>query len=321
MATGGKIPAEDIGRALLSGFVAAATGALVFTGVNDWPGLEPTSLSLPGLPDPPRVRLVDMAWCTLVGAVAAAIVVAVRRGALLLAARVPPRPTAALVVGGLVVGGLAVAFRAAADRPVDLVLFSGQAALPEVLAESSAGVLVLLLVAKALAYGLSLGVGFRGGPVFPALVLGVALGMHAELVLPGLAVVPAIVRGRGSLGGGGAADAVLRRPGGVAPRRPGRRGHSADRDPGRGDRLAPRHGDPGSPWIVSRRLAAAAADRLAQVAPLELEVAAAARGRQDLRVDEHGACDDHPGEEGQERERKRNLPGHDSSIGRARLAD
>jgi H+/Cl- antiporter ClcA len=159
------------------------------------------------LPDYPTVRLVDVAWCTLVAAVAAAIVVAVRRGALRVAARAPARPTAALVVGGLLVGALAVAFRAAADRPVELVLFSGQASLPEVLAESSSAVLVLLVVAKALAYGLSLGVGFRGGPVFPALVLGVALGVLAELVLPGLAVVPAIVAGVA-----GSAAAVLRMP-------------------------------------------------------------------------------------------------------------
>ena len=43
-----------------------------------------------------------------------------------------------------------------------------------VVAEGSAGVLVLLVVAKGLAYALSLGAGFRGGPVFPAIAIGVA---------------------------------------------------------------------------------------------------------------------------------------------------
>ena len=207
MAAGGKVPAREIGRVLLPGFAAAATGALVFTGVGDWPGLEPATLSLPGLPDYPTVRLVDVAWCALVAAVSAAVVVALRRGALLVAARVAARPAAALVTVGLLVGALAVAFRAAADRPVELVLFSGQAALPDIIAESSATVLVLLVVAKGLAYGLSLGVGFRGGPVFPALVLGAALGVLAELALPGLSVVPAIVAGVAA-----SAAAVLRMP-------------------------------------------------------------------------------------------------------------
>ena len=36
VAASGAIPAEAMGRALLPGFVAAGTGALVFTGVNDW---------------------------------------------------------------------------------------------------------------------------------------------------------------------------------------------------------------------------------------------------------------------------------------------
>lgn len=124
-----------------------------------------------------------------------------------MAARVAARPAAALVSAGLLVGALAVAFRAAADRPVELVLFSGQASLPELVAESSATVLALLVIVKGLAYGLSLGVGFRGGPVFPDLVLGVALGMLAELVLPGLSVVPAIVAGVAA-----SAAAVLRMP-------------------------------------------------------------------------------------------------------------
>ena len=86
-------------------------------------------------------------------------------------------------------------FRATADRPVDLVLFSGQAELPAVVAEGSAGVLMLLVVAKGLAYALSLGAGFRGGPVFPAIALGVAAAMVAANVLPGLHTTPAVATG------------------------------------------------------------------------------------------------------------------------------
>ena len=43
------------------------------------------------------------------------------------------------------------------------------------IAEGSAGVIIPLLVAKALAYAISLGCGFRGGPIFPAIFLGVGL--------------------------------------------------------------------------------------------------------------------------------------------------
>jgi hypothetical protein len=62
--------------------------------------------------------------------------------------------------------------RAVTGQPVDLVLFSGEAALPQVIAETSAGVLALLVLVKGTAYALSLGAGFRGGPTFPAVTLG-----------------------------------------------------------------------------------------------------------------------------------------------------
>ena len=86
-------------------------------------------------------------------------------------------------------------FRAVADRPVDLVLFSGQTELPALIAEGSAGVLALVVLAKGSAYALSLGAGFRGGPVFPALAIGVAFTVMAADLLPGFATTPAIAIG------------------------------------------------------------------------------------------------------------------------------
>lgn len=194
-AASGKIPAQQIGRALLPGFVAAGTGALVFTGVADWSGLHESSLALPALPPYQSVRIADLAWCLPIAGVVAATIVVIRHVAHAVAARSTRGPEALLIVAGLLVGALAVVFRATADRPVDLVLFSGQTELPAVIAEGSAGVLVLLVVAKGLAYALSLGAGFRGGPVFPAIAIGVAAAMVAANVLPGLDTTPAVAMG------------------------------------------------------------------------------------------------------------------------------
>lgn len=193
-AASGSIPSKQIGRALLPGFVAAGTGALVFTGVAGWQGLHQTSLSLPPLPAYESVRIADLLWCLLLAAVIAAIVVALRHLAHRIAAQSALSPLALLIVAGLGVGVLAVVFRAVADRPVDLVLFSGQAELPLVVAEGSAGVLALLVVAKGLAYALSLGSGFRGGPVFPAIAIGVAAAVAAAEILP-LSTTPAVATG------------------------------------------------------------------------------------------------------------------------------
>jgi H+/Cl- antiporter ClcA len=194
-AAGGNIPAQQIGRALLPGFVAAGTGAIVFTGVADWEGLHETNLSLPSLPLYESLRLTDLAWCLLMAVVVATLVVAIRHLAHRMAAESILGPTGLLVVAGLAVGGLAVVFRAITDRPVDLVLFSGQTELPAVIAEGSAGVLILLVATKGLAYALSLGAGFRGGPVFPAIAVGVAAAMVAANVLPGLHTTPAVATG------------------------------------------------------------------------------------------------------------------------------
>jgi chloride channel protein, CIC family len=207
VAMSGAIPAASIVRALLPGFVAAATGALVFTGVGDWQGLHQADLALPPLPAYDSVRVADLAWGIALSVVIAALVVGIRHLAHEVAARTTPRPHLALVVAGALVGVIAVVFRAAADRPVDLVLFSGQQEMPAVIAEGSASVLLLLVAAKGLAYALSLGAGFRGGPVFPALAIGVALGMVAADVLPGLGTTPAVAIG---LAAGTAA--VLRAP-------------------------------------------------------------------------------------------------------------
>jgi Voltage gated chloride channel len=79
-----------------------------------------------------------------------------------------------LLLGGLAVGVLAqVADLLGADSQD--VLFSGQSSVPSVVAATSTRVVLVVLVAKALAYAVSLGCGFRGGPIFPAIFLGVAL--------------------------------------------------------------------------------------------------------------------------------------------------
>ena len=80
------------------------------------------------------------------------------------------------------------------------VLFSGQGALPELVQNAgsySGSVLALLITFKILGYGLSLSA-FRGGPVFPAMFIGAALGIAAA-GLPGMSLAPAIGMGIGAM--------------------------------------------------------------------------------------------------------------------------
>jgi hypothetical protein len=80
------------------------------------------------------------------------------------------------------------------------VLFSGQAAMGPLLQNSagySVGALLMLLVCKGLAYGVSLA-SFRGGPIFPAMFLG-AVGGVILSHLPGLELVPGVAMGIGAM--------------------------------------------------------------------------------------------------------------------------
>ncbi len=195
VASSGLVEAHKIGHVLLPGFVAAGTGYLVFAGLGRWHGLDVPELAVPGLPVYESVRVNDVVWTIPLAAGVATIVVLARRFAQELIARLRHGATITLLVGGAAVGLTAVLYRALADRPVELVLFSGQASLPAVIAEGSASVLVALLVAKLIAYGLSLAAGFRGGMIFPSVTLGVIAGVLASVVLPGFDLTPAVIAG------------------------------------------------------------------------------------------------------------------------------
>ena len=81
------------------------------------------------------------------------------------------------------------------------VLFSGQDALPEpgraTPPTTRSASLSCSIVCKSLAYGLSLSA-FRGGPVFPSMFIGAALGI-AVSGLPGMSLAPAIGMGIGAM--------------------------------------------------------------------------------------------------------------------------
>jgi H+/Cl- antiporter ClcA len=161
--------------ALLPGFVAAAVGYLVFLGFGDWGGLDAPGLLVPDLQPYQGTHLDDLALAVAVGFVVAVLAAGVRR----LAAAVDGLGGRLGMPGLLLAGGLAVGLVAQIGHllgadPQD-VLFSGQSSVPVVVAEDSVKIVVVLVVAKAVGYAVSLGCGFRGGPVFPAMFLGVGL--------------------------------------------------------------------------------------------------------------------------------------------------
>ena len=161
---------------LVPGFVAAAIGYLIFIGFGDWGGLDTPGLVVPALPLYDGTYLVDLALAVGVGIVAALVIVPLKRMAAGLEAVGKARlgMPALLLAGGLAIGLLAYAADLLGADSQD-VLFSGQAAIPALLAETSTFVVLVLLVAKAIAYAVSLASGFRGGPIFPAIFIGIGI--------------------------------------------------------------------------------------------------------------------------------------------------
>jgi H+/Cl- antiporter ClcA len=168
---------------LIPGLVAAAIGYLLFTGLGDWGGISEADLEVPGLPTYTEPDIGDLFLAIALGVAVAIVVEAVRVGARrLLTGRETVGAGPLLLAGGLATGLIALLADALGADPLD-VLFSGQSALPDLVAEDSTKIVVILLVAKGLAYAICLGCGFRGGPVFPAMFLGTGLGMLAVIAL------------------------------------------------------------------------------------------------------------------------------------------
>jgi H+/Cl- antiporter ClcA len=102
------------------------------------------------------------------------VIFALRKLATILQALSVRRMALLLFTGAAAVGLIAEAGRLLGANSQD-ILFSGQASVPAIVAEASPRIVLITLVAKALGYGISLGCGFRGGPVFPAIFLGIAI--------------------------------------------------------------------------------------------------------------------------------------------------
>ncbi|UNK44576.1 chloride channel protein [Arthrobacter sulfonylureivorans] len=184
----------------LPGLLASGVGALVFVGLDGWTGLGSFSLALPVVPPAVPPTVATLGWAVVMGAAGALLGWLIRWVGLSLRPLVHLNRVLVTSALGLLIGLTAMAYQLISGQSFTQVLFSGQDALPE-LVEHAAGyslaVLVLLVVCKALVYGLSLSA-FRGGPVFPSMFIGAALGIAAS-GLPGMNLAAGIGMGMGAM--------------------------------------------------------------------------------------------------------------------------
>jgi H+/Cl- antiporter ClcA len=189
-----------LGLVLVPGLLAAGIGTLIFIGLDSLTGFGTFSLSIVGLPPFSHPTGAMFLWAIAIGLLAAVLGTAVRLLSLALQRVVESRMLLLMPVVGLGIAALAILFAEVTGHGVEEVLFSGQSALPGLILQASGwtvGALVLLVACKSLAYSLSLS-SFRGGPIFPAMFIGGAIGV-AGSHLPGLSLVPAVAMGIGAM--------------------------------------------------------------------------------------------------------------------------
>ena len=201
--------AVPIMAVVIPSLTSAAVAYLLITGLGMMSGLPMAGLAVPGLPTYGSVRYIDLVVAVVVGGLAALLAAIVRRYASRIAEqekRIGRLPL--LLGGGLAVGLLALGARALGADSQD-VLFSGQSSVSPLVAQTSAAMVAVLLVAKALAYMVSLGAGFRGGAIFPAIFLGVALTQFSVIWL---AMSPTVAIAIGTAAGMAAMTRTLLAP-------------------------------------------------------------------------------------------------------------
>ncbi|MDO9486139.1 MAG: chloride channel protein [Actinomycetota bacterium] len=199
----GMVPVMLIAPAML----ALACSYLVQIGIWNLPGLGASGLAVPGMPAYDSVQPWDIVLAILVSILGGAVAIAVRQGALSFEKFSSKRTTITLYATAVVTAIVLLIAQHGFDIAQDQILFSGNTGMAALVQETSVLAVIVILIGKAIAYAVALGGGFRGGPIFPATFLGVAVGVLAVLVLPTDSVSAMAAAGIGAT-----AAAMLRLP-------------------------------------------------------------------------------------------------------------
>ena len=150
------------------------------------------SMTLGGAPT--AIEVDQLAWAILVALIATLAVTLARLVASLIARAAGEGPHLIILIASAVVVGVAALLMSAwTGLPVIYVTTSGEELITELPTLTSVSSVVAIIVLKSIAYAVSLGSGFRGGPFFPAMFIGAASGLLVALLLPDGPSVPAAI--------------------------------------------------------------------------------------------------------------------------------
>jgi H+/Cl- antiporter ClcA len=143
---------------------------------------------------PTAIEVDQLAWAVPVAIIATVAITIARTLAAVLARATGPGPHLPILIGAsLVIALTALVMQAWTGEDVIFILTSGEELITELPALTSVSTVAAIILLKTLAYAVSLGAGFRGGPFFPAMFVGAAAGLFIALVLPDGPSVPAAI--------------------------------------------------------------------------------------------------------------------------------
>ena len=170
------------------------------SGSTTGPGSERSRSRSPTSPAAGTPTLAQFLWAVLIGVLAAVLGAGITRGALFFQPIIERRMVLLMPVVGIFIGVITLSSSSATDQTAADVLFSGQDQLGPLITDASSwtvGALLLFVVCKSLAYAAAL-TSFRGGPVFPGMFIGAALGALLSH-LPGLPLISGVAMGIGAM--------------------------------------------------------------------------------------------------------------------------
>lgn len=171
-----RMHAEDVTRVV----GVSSLGAILALFVGP---LLAGTLSLDGAPT--SIEVDQLGWAVGVALVTTVAVALSRLVAALIARATGSGPHLVILVGAAVVIGVAsLLLDIWTGAPILYVVTSGEEMISELPSITAASTVVAIILLKSIAYAVSLGAGFRGGPFFPVMFIGAAVGLLASLVLP-----------------------------------------------------------------------------------------------------------------------------------------
>ena len=143
---------------------------------------------------PTAIEVDQLGWAILVALIATLAVTIARLLAALIARASQAGPHLPILVGAaLIIAATALLMQAWTGQSITYVTTSGEDLITDLPTLTSAPTVAAIIALKTIAYAVSLGAGFRGGPFFPAMFVGAASGLLIALVIDGGPSVPAAI--------------------------------------------------------------------------------------------------------------------------------